>query len=108
MTETDFLRALKNRNKGPARNAAISLEEIYIKWLDGYAAQAGIGRGQVVRQLIEEKMSGLSPDSDAPTPLKTTVTLHPDIAKAMKRAGGNVNQIVNQALAQALEMEISA
>lgn len=106
MTETDFLRALKSRNKGPSRNAAISLEEIYIKWLDSLAAQAGIGRGQVVRQLIEEKMYSLSPE-DAPSPLKTTVTLHPDIALAVKRAGGNVNEIVNQALAQAFELEVA-
>jgi hypothetical protein len=107
-TPEDFLKTLKATNKGLARNASISLEDSYIKWLDEVAQQTSTNRSRVVKQLIEEKIESFSPsalDSDGAL-LKTTVTLHPAIAQAVKRAGGNVNDIVNQALAQALELEV--
>lgn len=112
LTPEEFLKTLKATNKGATRNASISLEKTYIEWLDNLAAQTGTNRSRVVKQLIEEKIDSFGAPADpseigSDATLKTTVTLHPDIAKAMKRAGGNVNEIVNQALAQAFEMEVA-
>lgn len=70
-TPEDFLNTLKASNKGLARNASISLEDSYIKWLDGLAAQTGTNRSRVVKQLIEEKIESFSRPSSVPAAIST-------------------------------------
>jgi len=51
---TEFVKRLKTKG-GKAKNAGISLSASYIKWLEQTAAQSGVSKSDVIRELIDEK-----------------------------------------------------
>lgn len=73
-----------------------------------------ISAGDVLRtlalQALNEAEATTAPEESMPLrdPATVQITLHPEIAKALRRAGSRAEDVINQALAQAFEMEVRA